>query len=270
MTFLIEQNVPPIYNSIGKNYDATGKADPIIVSQLCDLLGIPSQREKFLDLGCGTGNYTIALHSLGYEIAGADLSQEMLTKAQTKAPEVPFFLIDAHDMSYLKNENYDGITCVLATHHMGELKPVFQEAYRLLKKDGVFILFTSTPTQMAGYWLNHYFPTLVKKSARYFKEFEELRTLFHSAHFSTVEKIPFSIREHQEDFFLMAGKYRPEIYLDETVRSGISLFSMAKNNKEITDGLENLKSDIISKKIATVINSYENNLGEYCFVLARK
>ena len=52
-----------------------------------------------LDLACGTGSLTCELAGRGYEMIGADLSEEMLAQAAEKAREVdgipPIFLHQA-------------------------------------------------------------------------------------------------------------------------------------------------------------------------------
>ena len=50
----------PIYERIGQTYDETRKADPEITNQLLTLLN-PSPEGRYLDIGCGSGNYTQAL-----------------------------------------------------------------------------------------------------------------------------------------------------------------------------------------------------------------
>ena len=38
-------------------------------------------RRRGRDVGCGTGKFTVALKNAGYDVAGSDVSPEMLTKA---------------------------------------------------------------------------------------------------------------------------------------------------------------------------------------------
>lgn len=53
-----------IYNEIGSGYDTTRRADPEILNRLVNL--IPLNKDGFyLDVGCGTGNYTAELSKLG-------------------------------------------------------------------------------------------------------------------------------------------------------------------------------------------------------------
>ena len=44
----------------------------------------PKEGQKVLDGGCGTGNFSIKLASLGCVVTGIDVSTEMLNVARTK------------------------------------------------------------------------------------------------------------------------------------------------------------------------------------------
>lgn len=72
------------------------------------------------------------------------------------------------------------------------------------------------------------------------------------------------------DWFLHAGKYRPEIYLDPVVRAGISSFARLDFEEEVEQGLAKLREDINSGDIKKVIQQYDNNLGDYLFIKAQK
>ncbi|MEH2308825.1 hypothetical protein [Nostoc sp.] len=66
------------------------------------------------------------------------------------------------------------------------------------------------------------------------------------------------------------GKYHPEIYLDENVRSGISTFALLASADEIAAGYQRLAADINTGRITEIVNKYENNQGDYLFVIADK
>jgi precorrin-6B methylase 2 len=53
-----------LYNSIGKQYNFTRKADPRIVDQIINLLNLPP-KSLIADVGAGTGNYSNALAGKG-------------------------------------------------------------------------------------------------------------------------------------------------------------------------------------------------------------
>jgi ubiquinone/menaquinone biosynthesis C-methylase UbiE len=257
-----------VYDTIGKTYDTTRKADPAILSQLLQLLH-PLQHEKYLDIGCGSGNYTGALARQGLKIEGLDISEEMLGKARRKYPEILFHQGDARALPFT-NEQFHGATCILAAHHIDNLAAAFSETYRILQSQAHFILFTATPQQMKHYWLNHYFPNSIQLAIQTMSSFEQLRKLLQQIGFSTVEQIPFFVTNELQDWFLQSGKYRPEIYLDPMVRQGISTFHLSTDRKEISLGLEVLEKDIATGHIETVIQKYESTLGDYLFISARK
>lgn len=52
------------YNKIGSNYNSTWKADPLLTKKLLEHLK-PEKDGLYLDIGCGTGNYSIALNKKG-------------------------------------------------------------------------------------------------------------------------------------------------------------------------------------------------------------
>ena len=55
------------YDRIGKYYNQTRTADPYIAERLIYHLK-PSRAATYLDIGCGTGNYTIALAEAGVRL----------------------------------------------------------------------------------------------------------------------------------------------------------------------------------------------------------
>ena len=66
-----------------------------------------------LDIACGTGNLTLPLAQLGYQVSGLDVSPEMLALAQEKGAakglKIPFL---CHDMRQAyPHEPVEGITC---------------------------------------------------------------------------------------------------------------------------------------------------------------
>ena len=70
-----------IYNTIGTGYNHSRRADPYITGRLLALLqAVPGG--GYLDIGCGTGNYTIALAAAGLGFTGVDPSEVMLLEAR--------------------------------------------------------------------------------------------------------------------------------------------------------------------------------------------
>ena len=73
-----------------------------------------------------------------------------------------------------------------------------------------------------------------------------------------------------QDHFLYSNKFRPEQYLRPEVRNGASSFIIYSEPEEVASGLVLLETDIASGKINEVIKQYENDLGDYLFLVATK
>ena len=70
--------------------------------------------------------------------------------------------------------------------------------------------------------------------------------------------------------FFTPIKNRPWQYLNVDIRNNISSFSVFSTPDEITTGLKALETDIGSGKINEVMGQYENDLGDYLFLVAEK
>jgi ubiquinone/menaquinone biosynthesis C-methylase UbiE len=256
-----------VYNRIGKTYDQTRKADPEIAKKLIDSLH-PTREGYYLDVGCGSGNYTCALSDQGFRFCGIDISEEMLSKARQKSSKIEWVHGDARNLPF-QNGQFDGALSVLATHHIKDIEKCFSEVYRVIKK-GNFVLFTSFPDQMKTWWLNHYFPNMMNMAIDMMHSQTEMFAALKKAGFRDIKTEKFFVSNDLKDSFLQVGKYRPDLYLDPVVRSGISTFNLGENQEEIQTGCAKLKTDIDSGAVQQIIESHENDLGDYMFVTASR
>ena len=80
------------YDNIGTNYNLTRKADKYLTERLLHHLK-PTKSGKYLDIGCGTGNYTNELQKNGFQFIGIDPSKQMLEKAKLKNNEIIWKII---------------------------------------------------------------------------------------------------------------------------------------------------------------------------------
>ena len=256
------------YDVIGLGYDDTRKADTYLLERMChhlqfDLNGL------YLDVGCGTGNYTSALQKKGFDFTGLDPSQKMLAMARERNPEIDWRIGNAEHIP-LASQSVDGVLASLTIHHWSDLRKGVQECHRVLKEGKPMALFTATPKQMEGYWLNHYFPNMMQDSIDQMPSFQEVQEAMQEAGFASIRVENYSIREGHQDMFLYCGKHNPFLYLDPTIRQGISSFSSLANKGEVEEGLEELRLDVASGKVREVMNKYENDAGDYMFVIAVK
>jgi len=260
--------MPAKYNKIGINYNQTRKADPYLTEQLLKHLN-PSKDGLYLDIGCGTGNYTCELQKKGFNCIGIDPSIEMLQKAQSQNEAIQWKMGSA-EKTDLPKGSIDGIIGTLTIHHWINLTRAFSELEHILKPNGKIVLFTSTPQQMKGYWLNHYFPKMLEDSMIQMPTFEAVEKAMNTSGMMINSTKIYNIRPDLKDQFLYCGKQNPKLYFDENVRQGISSFSALANTEEVKIGLAQLRKDINSGKINTIIKSYENNLGDYLYIIGEK
>jgi ubiquinone/menaquinone biosynthesis C-methylase UbiE len=257
-----------LYDHIGTRYDTTRQADPEIIHRLYEILS-PQEQQRFLDIGCGSGNYTIALAKKGMSITGLDVSEAMLSQARAKQSAVAWIQGDAKALPF-QDDHFDGILCFLAIHHIRSLPLFFKEVYRVLKPAGKFLMFTNTPTQFMQLWLVEYFPKIMEKAASRLFAQEELEHELKNAGFQAVTFERYCVTEHLKDAFLETAKYHPELCLDENFRANTSPFALAPDQQEVRLGLERLAQDIESGEIEKVVDSFPNPDGNFFYVLANK
>ncbi|HEV7858058.1 MAG TPA: methyltransferase domain-containing protein [Pyrinomonadaceae bacterium] len=256
-----------IYERIGKGYDLTRRADPYIVSRLNHYLKVRANL-SYLDVACGTGNYTLALSQSGGTWHGIDQSPRMIGAARKKSDAIFWQLADVTRLPY-RERAFSGVVCTLAIHYFIPLSSAFNEIYRVMAA-GNFVLFTSTPEQMNGYWLAEYFPEALHQAAEQMPSLEVVNDALSGAGFHSMQTENYSVQEDLQDLFLYSGKHRPAMYMDAAVRAGISTFSLLASTTEIEDGCGKLDSDIKTGRIKDVIRKYEHDEGDYKLIIARK
>ncbi len=259
--------MPALYDAIGVTYGTSRRADPGIVRSLARYVE-PSAGGCYLDLGCGTGNYTCALAPLGGSWHGVDPSVQMLAQAKCKSQSVSWALGQAESLPY-RSDAFDGVICTLAIHHFAALESSFAEVFRVLRR-GRFVLFTSFPVQMRAYWLCHYFPGMMERSWSQMPNEALVVNALRSAGFSAPEVSAFEVTNELQDLFLYSGKHRAFQYLDAKVRANISSFAVHCPPPELERGLESLRDDLSSGRFQEVAKGYASTSGDYAFVHVSK
>ena len=78
----------------------------VFMDNLTHYLNLP-EKAKVLDLACGKGRHSIYLNQLGFDVLGADLSENSIAEANKNANETLHFKV--HDMRVPFEEKYDAI-----------------------------------------------------------------------------------------------------------------------------------------------------------------
>ncbi|UUC45417.1 class I SAM-dependent methyltransferase [Flavobacterium cerinum] len=94
----------PYYHILYKDRDYTEAQ--LFMDNLTHYLNLPEDA-KILDLACGKGRHSVYLNQLGYDVTGADLSENSIKKASEQANEKLHFQV--HDMRIPFEQKFDAI-----------------------------------------------------------------------------------------------------------------------------------------------------------------
>ncbi|REG87838.1 SAM-dependent methyltransferase [Winogradskyella sediminis] len=94
----------PYYHILYKDRDYTEAQN--FMDNLTNYLNLP-EHGKILDLACGKGRHSVYLNSLGYNVTGADLSEQSIAHAQQFENETLRFKV--HDMSTPFPDTFDAV-----------------------------------------------------------------------------------------------------------------------------------------------------------------
>lgn len=97
--------------------------------------------DSLLDIGCGTGfliNLLAQKHNA--QFTGLDLSSEMVRQAESKKIATAKFVEGSSDALPFADNTFDVVTCSQSFHHYPDTDKAMQEALRVLKPGGLYIL----------------------------------------------------------------------------------------------------------------------------------
>lgn len=142
------------------------------------------QFNTLLDVGCGTGNFLLLISSkFDVQIAGVDLSPDMLAIAKDKLDKTADLRIGDSEKLPFEDENFDIVTCTDSFHHYPHPENVLKEFKRVLKPKGKVIIanpWAPTPLRQLG---NLITPLSRGGDVRVYSE-DEFRKLFKNTGFS--------------------------------------------------------------------------------------
>ena len=99
---------------------------------------------NILDIGTGTGFFSIILSKQGYKLTGIDLTPAMVIEAQQQAiqecADATFLVMDAQKLEF-NDEQFDAIVTRNLTWTLPEPETAYRDWYRVLKKGGVLLNF---------------------------------------------------------------------------------------------------------------------------------
>lgn len=191
-----------------------------------------------LDVGTGTGLFSVSLAKHGYRIIGVDRNSQMLAQAISKGNmkdcDFEGVLGSAENLPF-PSESFYLVISTNAIHHF-KLYEHFQEVSRILRPGGYYIIFSRFRDQnVRSIWGQH-FPFFVDKETRLYdpEDFKRIEKYFPEFKLESIEellfKVPFSI-----DRLISEAKYKKY--------STFAFYS----EKEFRKAFKKFQSDIIKK-----------------------
>jgi ubiquinone/menaquinone biosynthesis C-methylase UbiE len=98
-----------------------------------------------LDLGCGTGEYTVSLAQAGFNVVGGDLSRNMLAAAKSKirgsglARKIHLIRLESTKLPF-RSQAFDAITCIAVLDWLPNPLRALIDAHRVLKNEARLII----------------------------------------------------------------------------------------------------------------------------------
>ncbi|MBI4427196.1 MAG: class I SAM-dependent methyltransferase [Candidatus Magasanikbacteria bacterium] len=95
--------------------------------------------KKVLDVGAGTGRLALRIAHAGAQVTVLDVSREMLKKVQITNYKLQIIIGDVENLPFA-DESFDAVIATFLIVHLKDLRKFFDEAYRVLKTGGLFLV----------------------------------------------------------------------------------------------------------------------------------
>ena len=220
----------PLYDTIGAAYTVTRRTEPRIAAQVWAALG---DARTVLNVGAGTGSYEPS----GRDIIAVEPSVVM--RAQRPAGAVPCVAAVAESLPF-EDQSFDAAMAFATVDHWQDPVAGLREMRRVARR---VVVFTKDFSDPGLFWLDR----------DYLPERSDLRhrrpSLTELARAVGARTEPVLIPWDCADGFYEAYWRRPEAYLDERVRRGMSIWARVGPDAE-QRAVRSLRDDLASGRWA--------------------
>ena len=214
------------YDRAGRTYSLTRQPDPRIRAVIEQAL---HGMATVANIGAGTGSYEPS-----NTVVAVEPSHVMIT--QRRAEAAPAVRAVAEHLP-IGTDAVDAAIALLTVHHWSDLDAGVAEMIRVARRRVVIL--TWDDTVFRQFWLlREYLPAAAETDARLAVPITKLVSLLGTVSIQTVP-----VPHDCVDGFGGAYWRRPQAYLDETVRAGISMFALTPKPL-LAKGLERLRAEL--------------------------
>jgi ubiquinone/menaquinone biosynthesis C-methylase UbiE len=221
------------YDTIGATYTVTRRTEPRIAAQTWAALG---DARTVLNVGAGTGSY----EPPGRDVIAVEPSAVM--RAQRPASAAPCVAATAESLPF-EDQSFDAAMAFATVHHWQDPIAGLREMRRVARRVVVFTHDTSDTGWLRRFWLTRdYLPEVADFLVGRPSLTEMARALG-----ARMEPVP--VPWDCADGFFEAYWRRPEAYLDDRVRRGVSVWARVGPEAE-QRAVRSLRDDLASGRWA--------------------
>ena len=214
-----------LYDTIGATYTVTRRTEPRIAAQVWAALG---DAQTVLNVGAGTGSYEPS----GRDVTAVEPSAVM--RAQRPAGAAPCVAAAAESLPF-EDQSFDAAMAFATVDHWQDPIAGLREMRRVARR---VVVFTNDASDPDRFWLNRdYLPEYAASGGR--------PSLTELARAIGARLEPVLVPWDCADGFYEAFWRRPEAYLDEHVRRGISIWARVGPDAE-QRAVHSLRDDLAS------------------------
>lgn len=139
-----EQELIKYYNKFNEDKRLTTKHGNI--EYLTTLKYINKYLKKgssIIEIGAGTGRYSISLYNEGYSVTAVELVKHNLREIERKCKDIPCIQANAIDLKIIQDNSFDAVLLLGPMYHLltnEEKIKALNEAKRIVKKNGLIFI----------------------------------------------------------------------------------------------------------------------------------
>ena len=222
-----------LYDTIGAAYTVTRRTEPRIAAKIWAALG---DARTVLNVGAGTGSY----EPPGRDVIAVEPSA--LMRAQRPAGAAPCVAATAESLPF-EDQSFDAAMAVSTVHHWQDPIAGLRELRRVARRVVVFTFDGSDTGWRRRFWLTRdYLPEVADLLVGW-------PSLTEQASAIGARTEPVLIPWDCADGFFEAHWRRPEAYLDDQVRRGVSVWARVGPEAE-QRAVRSLRADLVSGRWA--------------------